>query len=230
VPNKNSTRLKIFAIFIAMICAIKSAGAGDLVIHHSIISASTGWSVYASRNNDWKPLLVERSLHSFGIGNEHFLIGTKILEYFSPTLAPQGQADLSILPMYLYLTNGLYSGRSMRKPVLYGFLGVNAWSCKVPTERELDAILHAGAGLKWTFWVGSLNLAGDWRRDYWTMMEQGSRMHGDIFSLKAGVELGGWWTAKDIAQFRKAKCGKPVLAGYIAVGILSTLLLISQLY
>jgi len=225
----SSNRLKILAALIVIVGG-NNAYAGDLTIHHSIISASTGGSIFSSPNGDWRMFPVDGSLYSFGIGNEHFLIGTKVLEYFSPTLAPQGQADLSILPIYLYLANGLYSGRSMRKPVLYGFLGVNAWSCKVPTERELDAIVHAGAGIKWTFWVSSFNLAADWRRDYWTNTSNGLRRQGDIFSLKAGVELGGWWTAKDIAQFRKAKCGKPVLAGYVAVGILSALLLISQLY
>jgi len=222
----SSNRLKILAALIVIVGG-KNSYAGDLTIHHSIISASTGWSVFASQNGEWNDFPFDGSLHSFGIGNEHFLIGTKILEYFSPTLAPQGTLDISGFPLYLYLTNGLYSGRSMRNPVVYGFLGVNTWLCGVLTEMDLDAIIHAGAGVKWTFWVASLNLAGDWRRDYWGSW-QGPPRHGDIFSLKAGVELGGWWTTKDIAQFRTTNRGKIIFGSYVGICILPAIILLLQ--
>ncbi len=90
----------------------------------------------------------------------------------------------SYYSLYLYLTKGLTSAKSLKQPVYYAFLSYNPWK----HDRDIVRKTQIGIGMKWTVYA----LSPLFESGILFAQHESQPPRNRVF-IRIGLEFGGWW-------------------------------------
>jgi hypothetical protein len=134
---------------------------------------------------------------SFGVGmNVHKDIGVilecRSIEWWLTPWPGDYMGGLSGLSPFIYITKGIHTNKSVRKPVMYFYFGGNNWG---GDAYEWMNYCQTGVGVKWTFYAVSPAFEiGVQRAELGSAGTTEDVVYRPQFKLT--LEIGGWWPIK----------------------------------